>query len=412
MRDRVALVGVDWADKRHAFEVRGVDGTRRRGQFDQRPEAVHAWVADLRVEYPKGTIAVAIEQSRGGLLYALTRYDFLELLPLQPSRTAGYRRFVRPSGAKNDPTDAGLICDYVEKHGDEIRSWRAADAVTRELLLLVEWRRKLIEQRVAASHQIRDTLKQYFPQALDWIGELTSPMALDFLERWPTLDRLQRSKRASVRSFYTTHGSRSGNVVDRRVGEIDKAVALHSDQALLSALSMIVLSLVPVVRTLSRQIQCFDRRIAELWTDHPDHELFESFPGAGAVLAPRLAVALGTDRLRWTAASLQAFSGVAPVTIESGASRWVHSRWSCPKFLRQTFHEFAACSIAYCRWAQLFYEHQRARGKGRHAAIRALAFRWMRIIVRCWRDRIPYEDQRYVRRLIASGAPIATGLAP
>jgi transposase len=407
MNERVALVGVDWGDKNNAFEVRGADGKRRQGKFENRPEAVHAWVAELRREYPSGTIAVAIEQCRGALIYALSRYEFIELLAVQPARTAAYRKVARPSGAKNDPLDASLICDYVDKHGETLQALTAADPLTRELMLLVEWRRKFVEQRVSLCQQLRDTLKQYFPQALDWIGELGTPMSLAFLEQWPTLEKLQGSRAVTIRSFYTGHGSRSAAVIEQRVREIDSAQALHSDAALIAALSTIVGSLVPLIRASSKQIAHFDERIVQLWSKHPDRALFESFPGAGAVLGPRLAVALGTDRSRWTTSALQTFSGIAPVTEQSGSKRWVHSRWLCPKFVRQTFHEFAEWSIPHCPWANRFYRLQRQRGKGHHAAIRALAFRWIRIIVRCWKDRKPYDDERYAKRLLETRSPSA-----
>lgn len=411
MSDRVALVGVDWGDKEHAFEVRGTDGSIRQGTFEQRPEAVSAWVSMLRAAYPTGTIAVAIEQSRGALLYALSAYEFLELLPVHPTRLAAYRAFVRPSGAKDDPADAGLACDYAQKHPEDIRPWKPADAVTRELQLLVEWRRKFVDQRTAFWHQMRDALKQYFPQALEWLGELTSPMALDFLERWATLGELQRSRPTTIRSFFTEHGSRSAELIEWRVSQIASATPLHSDQALIRALSLLVRSLVAMIRSVSEQIQHLDTRTEQLWADHPDRAIFESLPGAGQILAPRLAVALGTDHSRWTAQTLQTFSGIAPVTVQSCGSRWVHSRWICPKFVRQSFHEFAASSIPHCSWAAAFYRQQRARGKGHHAAVRALAFRWIRIIVRCWKDGTPYDDSRYVQRLIATASPLATALA-
>jgi transposase len=402
---------VDWGDKKHTFEVRGGDGRVWSGEIAQQPEAIHDWVAQLRRTYPTGTIGVATEQSRGTLIYALSRYDFIELLPVHPARTAAYRRFVRPSGAKNDSMDAALICEYVQKHGQDIRPWHPADPITRELLLLVEWRRKLVEQRVASCHQVCDTLKQYFPQALDWIGEISSRMALDFLARWPTLETIRRCKPSTVRSFYTHHGSRSSERINNRLAQIASATPLHGDQALVSALSTIVAALVPIIRTLSEQIQYMDDRIAALWSSHPDRQIFDSFPGAGTVLAPRLAVALGTDRSRWTANSLQAFSGIAPLLVQSGSSRWVHSRWNCPKFLRQTFHEFAEYSIPKSRWAGAFYRQQRARGISHHAAIRALAFRWIRVIVRCWKDGKPYDDSHYTKRLIEAGSPLAPALA-
>jgi len=407
MANRVAVVGVDWGDKQHAFEIRASDGRRRRGSFESRPEAVHAWVAELRGEYRGGTIAVAVEQNRGALIYALSRYDFIELVPVQPARSAAYRKMAHPSGAKSDPLDAGLLCDYVEKHGETIRAIAPTDPLTRELLLLSEWRRKFVEQRVALCQQLRDTLKQYFPQALAWGGELGAPMSLAFVEQWPTLEHLRRSRCSTIRRFYTEHGSRSAELIEKRLAEIRSAVALHSDAALMASLSAIAAALVPMIRTTSEQIARFDGRIAQLWSKHPDRAIFDSLPGAGSVIAPRMAAVLGTDRSRWTSSDLQVFSGIAPVTEQSGSRSWVHSRWRCPKFVRQTFHEFAEWSIPHCSWAGTFYRQQRNRGKGHHAAIRALAFRWIRIIVRCWKDRQPYDDQRYMDKLNAARSPNA-----
>lgn len=412
MTDRVALVGVDWGDKKHAYEVRGTDGTRRTGWIEHRPADIHQWVAGLRGEYPNGKIAVAVEQSRGAFVYALSRYEFLELLPVHPSQTAALRGVVRPSGAKNDPVDAALVCEFVDKHGDQVRAWSAADPITRELLLLVEWRRKLVDNSKSYRQQLQDTLKQYFPQALEWAGELDSPMALDFLEKWPTLDALQRSRPATVRSFYTDHRSRSAERIEKRLAQMASATPLHSDRALIAALSTIVASLVALIRTTVAQIRAVEHRIGQLWRTHPDRAIFDSLPGAGPALAPRLAVALGTDRARWTAETLQTFSGIAPVTVGSGSSKWIHARWQCPKFLRQTFHEFASNSIPHCEWAGSFYKHQRARGKEHHAAVRALAYRWIRVIVRCWKDRRPYDDALYMNRLKMAHSPIARYFSP
>src|SRR3954452_5470019 len=82
-------------------------------------------------------------------------------------------------------------------------------------------------------------------------------------------------------------------------------------------------------------------------------KLFASLRGAGAVLAPRLIVAFGTRRDRYQDAyAVQCYSGIAPVTESSGKNKWVHFRFACPKFLRQTFHEFAGSSIQWSGSAQ------------------------------------------------------------
>jgi hypothetical protein len=78
----------------------------------------------------------------------------------------------------------------------------------------------------------------------------------------------------------------------------------------------------------------------------------------------------------------------------------VHCRFVCPKFLRQTFHEFASHSIGQSQWAKAYYEHLRHdEKKDHHAAVRSLAYKWIRIIFRCWKDRKPYDEQVYQNTL-------------
>ena len=130
-------------------------------------------------------------------------------------------------------------------------------------------------------------------------------------------------------------------------------------------------------------------------------------------MAPRLLVAFGSQRERFSSpADLQTYSGIAPVTERSGKSEWVHFRWACPTFLRQTFHEWAGHSVAYCDWAQAYYQQQRGRNKDHHVAVRSLAFKWIRIAFRCWKDGVPYDDALYVESLRRRGSPLAKLLTP
>jgi Transposase IS116/IS110/IS902 family len=126
------------------------------------------------------------------------------------------------------------------------------------------------------------------------------------------------------------------------------------------------------------------------------------------VLAPRLLAALGSQRERYAnAAEVQAYSGIAPVTERSGKKKWVHFRWACPKFLRQSFHEWAGHSIAHSQWARSYYQQQRERGKRHHAAVRGLAFKWIRIVFRCWKDRVAYDESKYLAALAKRNSPLA-----
>ena len=176
----------------------------------------------------------------------------------------------------------------------------------------------------------------------------------------------------------------------------------------MTGLSLAMRAAIVQMRALIEAIGEFDRTLADVFSQHQDQTLFESFPGAGRVFAPRLLAVMGSDRNRFESASdVQRFSGIAPVTVKSGKSCWVHHRWACSKFLKQTFHEFAQLSLPYSSWARVQYSELRKRGKGHHAAVRALAYKWIRIIFACWKQRRPYDEAEYIQSLRRRGSPLA-----
>ena len=189
-------------------------------------------------------------------------------------------------------------------------------------------------------------------------------------------------------------------MVAERLEQIRKAVPATNDSAVVHSCSVAVIAWGGLLRQLLDAIKDYDEQIDTLARQHPDYALMKSFPGAGPALTPRLIAALGSQRDRYqTAHEVQCYSGIAPVVASSGKQRWVHWRWSCPKFLRQTFHEWALHSIGYSDWARTYYAEQRAKGKRRNTAIRALAFKWIRILFRCWKDHIPYDERAYQQAL-------------
>jgi hypothetical protein len=247
---------------------------------------------------------------------------------------------------------------------------------------------------------------------LDWAGELDAVMSCDFLSKWTTLEKLQKSKPEAVRKFYQEHGCRRGNVIDKRLKQIHSALPLTTDEAVIQTSVIMVKTIAPQLRSLIVAIAHFDRRIKQAFQKHPDTQIFSSLPGAGSVMAPRLLVAMGSDRSRFnSSAEVAEYSGIAPVTERSGKAKWVHRRFACSQFVKQSFHEFAGQSIMHCDWARAYYDQKKAEGKEHQVAIRALAYRWIRIIYRCWKDRVPYNEQTYMEALqrkrpswLASGA--------
>lgn len=397
----VAWVGLDWSDQRHEICLQAVDSPQVESfTVEQKPEALHGWVAELRARFPEGKIVVALEQSRGAVIYALMNYDFLLLYPIPPKTLARYREAFAPSGGKSDPGDAGLLLELVRTHRDRLRAWQPDDEVTRQLRLLTEFRRKTVSERNRLTNQLNDLLKSYFPQARNWAGDLRSPSACDFLRRWPTLQAVQQASRTELEQFYHDHRRLSAEQRTELLAQIGQAQPLTRDRALVEASALMAQAIAEQLATVLAVIDRLEDELQKLFSRHPDHDLFEDLPGAGEALAPRLAAAFGSDRDRYESAEeIQQFSGVAPVTEKSGKMKWVHWRRACPKFLRQTFHEFADASRKKSLWARAYYEQKRKAGVDHHAAIRSLAFKWQRILYRCWKDRTLYDEERYLKSL-------------
>jgi transposase len=193
---------------------------------------------------------------------------------------------------------------------------------------------------------------------------------------------------------------------------IQSAISLTQDEGAIQPNRILVQALVKQLAVVIENIHMFDREIAELFKTLEDAALFSALPGAGEQFAPRLLVAFGQDRGRYSNAdSLLQYAGIAPVTERSGNKSWVHWRYSCPKFIRQTFVEWTSESIRHSFWARAFYHQQREKGKTHQMAIRALAFKWIRILFRCWQNRKPYDEAKYLMALKAKGSPLINELA-
>ena len=404
----VAWIGLDWADQAHEIRLQAVGSERIEScRVEQKPEALQAWVAQLRARFPQGQIAVALEQSRGAVIYALMHYDFLLLYPVPPKGLARYREAFFTSRAKSDGRDADLLLELVRSHRDRLRVWHPDDALTRQLRLLVEHRRHMVDDCTRLTNRLTALLKTYFPQALDWAGELSKPAACEFLSQWPSLEALQAAGRSTWRRYYRRHRRLSAEELDQRLNAIAQAQPLTRDRALLEASVLMTGGLVEQLRTLLAIVQRLDQKLEELFDQHPDQRIFASLPGAGKALAPRLAAAFGTDRQHYqNVQELQQFTGIAPVTEASGKIRWVHWRMACPKFLRQTFHEFANASRKKSRWAEAYYQQRLQQGASHHAAVRALAYKWIRILFRCWKTSTPYDESVYLQALKRRHSPL------
>jgi transposase len=405
-----ATIGWDWADQKHDLWLRPADGSpAQHRQLLQKSEALHEWVAQLRERFAGRPVAICIEASHGPVISALMPYDFIVLFPVNPKALKNYRTAFSVSGATDDRSAAQLLEEYVRLHRDKLRALQPDTVQTRTLAGLVLTRRQLVDERTRAVEQVHSTLKTYYPLAQELLGDqLTKPMAAEFLARWPDLDALQKADAGTLRSFFFKHNSRSAKTIEARLAAMARAKPLTTDQAIILPARLKVSALVAVLRVLHRSIEQLDQQIERIMDQHPDAPIFRSLPGAGPCLAPRLLVAFGTNRDRFgSAAEVAQFYGVAPVTRQSGNTRTVHVRYRCPKFGRQSFHENAGCALRQEPWAACFHAQYKHKHDDRHhQANRSLAFKLNRIYFACWKNRQPYDPDRYLRALEKNGSPL------
>ncbi len=346
------VIGLDRSDQKadlHLIDT--VTGDVKKQTLNTSPEDLHDWLAELRQRYPQGRVGLCLEQPACNLIPFLETYSWITLYPINPITLQKFREAFVTSRAKDDAKDARYLAELLLAHHDKLTPWQLDDSLTRQLRQLVLHRRAVVDERTGLTNRLKALLKQYFPQALALCGEdLWRPMATDFLLKWPTLQVLKKERHESIKEFYRTHGSRSETLLQERLQLIDKAIALTDEIALLQSFSLRVELICRELKSVIDMIDKFEAKIALTFAEHPDREIFSNLPGAGPTLAPRLLASIGSERDRFPSAeSLQCYSGIAPVTKQSGGTCYIHRRYLCPKFLKQSFHEYAKESILHSR---------------------------------------------------------------
>lgn len=403
-----AWIGLDWGDKEHAFALAEPSGQVETGSIAHSAENLHAWLKGIGKRFDGRPVALAIEASRGAIIHALVQYPWLTIYPINPITSARFRTAFQPSGAKDDLPDALVLLDLVRHHTDKLRPLDLQDPLTLKLAGLVEARRGIVDRRTSVLNQLTSLLKSYYPQAIYLLENLNTELAILFLRRWPDLISLKAARASTIKRFFYHHQVRSADLVQKRLDFIAQAVPLTTEDARVSVAVLQLMQLLDQLQVFQKHVARFDAQIKLTFAAHPNAALFRELPGAGPQLAPRLCVAFGTVQSIFPKpVNMQRYSGIAPVREKSGAQVWTHWRWRAPAFLRQTFVEWAGQTVRHCPWAKNYYERMIKKGKSHAVVLRALAFKWIRILWKCWHDQIPYNETTYLNALLHRKSPNA-----
>ncbi|MGH9266686.1 MAG: IS110 family transposase [Acidimicrobiales bacterium] len=386
------LVGVDWAAEEHAVCVLDDSGRKvssfavahSRDGFDKLVKRLDAFGAP-------GEVPVAIERPDGRLV------DFLlaaghPVVPVSPNAIKAWRESEVVSGAKSDPGDAEVIAEYLRLRQHKLVVLAPFSDETRALRAASRARDDLVDQRVAVHNQLEACLDAFWPGAKAIFADVTSEIALAFLERYPTPASARSLGEKRLGAFCTKHGYSGRRSAAELLARLRAAPEGIGEGPESEARRDAVLGYVRVTRALNTAIKNLSRSVVAHLGEHPDAEIFTSLPRSGQVNAAQMLAEWGDCREAYDSSeAVAALAGLTPVTKRSGKHEAVHFRWACNTRFRVAVTTFADNSRHESLWAAEVYRQAVLRGCDHPHAVRILARAWVRVVYRCWVDRRPYD---------------------
>jgi transposase len=350
------------------------------------------WLA--RFGDPAG-LPVAIERPDGRLVDRLLEAGH-PVVPVKTNAIKAWREAEVLSGAKSDPGDADVIADYLHVRHPQMRTLTPFSDATKALRIAVRTRDDLVAHRVAAGNQLAALLDGFWPGAKAVFADVTSDIALAFLTRYPTPASAARLGEQRMAAFCAKHGYSGRRPAADLLARLRSAPPGVTADAQTEAGRDAILALVGLLRGLNTAIKDLDRSVVAHLDEHPDGLIFTSLPRSGRINAAQMLAEWGDCRAAYDSPdAVAALAGGTPVTKRSGKHTAVHFRWACNKRFRKAMTTFADNSRHASPWAQRVYRDALARGHDHPHAIRVLMRAWIRVIYRCWNDRVAYDPDRH-----------------
>jgi transposase len=406
--------GVDWASEKHDVVVQNAAGEELcAGTFAHDEKGLRSLCRQL---VRLNVALVAIERPDGVLVERLLDAG-LRLLALHPNQVAAARDRFRAAGGKSDRFDAFVLCELARTDSHRFRVLEPDSDHTKALRALCRGREDLVQTRVALTNQLRAELERFWPGAVKIFRSIDSPIALAFLEKYPSPIEARTLGEQRLAAFLTRQHYSGRKTPLQLLRKLREAPDGRAGETETRVRRQLVLSLVAMLKPLIAQIKQLEREIATALKQHPDGDLFRAlFRDPNSVItAAELIAEIGDSRGRYpTGEALAGDAGQAAVAVESGKRKVARYRWACNKRLRDAVCTLADSTRHWHPWAADYYARQIARGHDHPRAIRGLGRAWCRVLWRCWQDRTPYDPARHraLQQHVSVTIPGASGPRP
>ncbi|MGE5485047.1 MAG: IS110 family transposase [Ignavibacteriales bacterium] len=390
----MVFAGIDWADDHHDVVVLGHDA-QLVGQIrvDHSAAGLGHLVRWLKQIAEPSSIACIIETRHGILVNTLLEAGFA-VYPVNPKTVDRHRQASR---AKTDAIDAMILARHGLHEIDRLRRLEPDNPIVQELKLLTRDQSTLIHQQTRLLNQLTACLKEYYPLALHLFTKLNQPVTLTFLQAYPTMEHLLAADPEHMATLFKRCRHPRPNQTVQKILSLAQQPQLQTNPVITRAKTRLMLAIVAQLTPLVDAIRAYDQEMERLFSAHSDSIIFQSFPGVGERLGPRLLAEWGDDRSRYASSeSVAALAGSSPVPFQSGRFKRARKRFACVKSFRDALYRMAWLSTRYEPWAYEYYKRKRAQGKSHSVAVRALSNIWVRIMFRAWMNREPYSRAKFL----------------
>jgi transposase len=405
-------VGIDWADRK--YDVAILNG---QGSYCFPPFEIKKSEAGFRQLYKKlhtlshcrEDFKIGIETPHNLLVDYLLEKNY-PVYALHPSAMKSLRRRYRRTNARDDVYDSFVLADVART--DE-QCWNPVikgSVLLQQIKTLVCDHHKLINERTALQNSLREQLKQYYPEYIDFFKDVSCKTSLMFLKNYPSFEKAANLSRDELGAFFKQYKFNRSKTHDK-IYKILHQPHINISDYMVTVKRVKALSGVELLLQINKIIENYEQLLSEMISKHPDAPIFLSFPGVGEVTAARLIALFGENKeLYHTPSILQAIVGTCPVTEITGqdkkakrGTRIVYFRRGCNKTYRNFVYNMAFASLQKSEWAKIYYLKHRKRGHTHAHSIRCLANLQLKILFSMWKHKQLYDENIFLAQKARHG---------
>jgi transposase len=359
-------------------------------------------------------VAVAIENPRGAIIESLVERNYA-VFAINPKQLDRFRDRHTVAGAKDDRRDAFVLADSVRTDRHCFKRVQIDDPLIIRIRELSRMEDDLQQDWCRLTNQLREQLHRYYPQMLALSTAADDPWVWELIEMAPLPTHTTKLRRVQVKKLL-------GKYRIRRLGPEEVLSELRTQALSLApgtaeAASEICLLLITRLRVLHQQKMQVARRVEAILDEltvhganegdrggHRDVELLRSLPGVGRTVAATMLAEASQPLARRDYHALRAYSGIAPVTRQSGKTTQVRMRYGCNPRLRNVLYYWSQSSVKHDERSRQHYHRLRRSGHSHGRALRGVADRLLAVLIAMLKEQSAYDPARRCSRLPLGGA--------